>query len=133
MEMQLKNTLFVFLLAFFIFLATSVGFGEDKVADCSGIWDGNYASETTAEAEGTFIANIIQKGPTLTGTLALPDIFEKTNMPLKGSISGNKITFGDVDGVIVFTGKITGESELSGKYEYPMLGDSGNWQARKSK
>ena len=133
MKMQLKNTLPVFLLASVIFLGTSVALGEDKVADCSGVWDGNWTSQTNAEAEGTFTAKIIQKGSTLTGTLAVPDILEKTHMPLKGSISGNKITFGDVAGVIVFTGKITGESELSGKYEYPILGDSGNWQARKSK
>jgi len=131
--MQIKNTPSVFLLASVIFLATSVALGEDKVANYSGTWDGNWTSETTAEAEGTFIAKIIQKGSTLTGTLAVPDILEKTNMPLKGSISGNKITFGDVAGVITFKGNITSESELSGKYEYPMLGDYGNWQARKSK
>ena len=133
MKMQLKNTLSVFLLASVIFLTTSVALGEDKVADYSGICDGNWTSETTAEAEGTFTAKIIQKGSTLTGTLTVPDILEKTHMPLKGSISGNKITFGDVAGVITFKGNITSESEFFGKYEYPMLGDYGNWQARKSR
>ena len=131
--MRFKNTLPVFLFASVIFLATSVSVGEDKIADYSGVWDGNWTSEITAEAEGTFVAKIIQKGSTLTGTLNVPDILEKKNMPLKGSISGNKITFGDVAGVITFKGNISSETDLFGKYEYPMLGDYGNWQARKSR
>ena len=126
-----RNTLTVFLfLSALVLLSSTVGSGE-KAANYSGTWEGNWTSKANAEAEGTFTARIIHEGSRLSGTLDVPDILEKTNMPLKGSVVGDRITFGDVDGVIVFKGKISSQSEWSGQYEYPLLGDYGTWQARK--
>ena len=122
-------TVFLFLSAL-VLSSSTVGSGE-KAADCSGTWEGNWTSRVNAEAEGTFTARIIHKGSKLSGTLDVPDILDQADMPLKGSVVGGKITFGDVDGVITFKGKILSRSEWSGQYEYPLLGDYGTWQARK--
>jgi hypothetical protein len=114
-----------------LFLAAAPVRSDETLADPSGTWEGNWSSEANAEGEGTFTARLVQTGSDLGGTLSIPDVLEKSDMPLKGSISGHRITFGDIDGVITFKGRFTSDSECHGKYEYPLLGDYGTWRARR--
>jgi photosystem II stability/assembly factor-like uncharacterized protein len=97
--------------------------------DVTGKWMGTWQS--SLGASGIFSVDLIQQGSTLSGSISVPYI-NLFNANLKGSVSGNSITFGDIDETITFTGTFTNESSASGTYNYPTEGDNGSWQAAKT-
>lgn len=93
--------------------------------DATGAWSGNWQSSVN-DISGTFSATIEQSGSVLTGTINVPYIGMQ-GASLKGSAHGTKITFGDIDNTITFTGTVTGNSG-SGTYTFPSIGNKGAWQ-----
>jgi hypothetical protein len=97
----------------------------------AGTWQGAWQSNASG-LTGTFSTNITQQNSALSGTINVPEI-GMSGAPLKGSVNGNILTFGDIDDRITFTGTVAGESAASGTYTYPSLYDNGAWQGNKIK
>lgn len=104
--------------------ATQTGSGS-----VTGTWTGTWLSSSHG-VSGTFSANIIEQNSILSGTIKVPFV-GLDNATLTGSISENYITFGDITGIITFTGNVNG-NDSSGTYVYPQLSDTGTWLATKS-
>ncbi|MEJ2054478.1 MAG: hypothetical protein P8X42_11210, partial [Calditrichaceae bacterium] len=99
--------------------------------DVTGVWDGTWTS-TAHQINGSFSVNLVQDSSILTGYIDIPDI-GLYNAALKGAVSGDYVTFGDIDDIIKFTGTIGSDTiSASGAYIYPGYGDQGSWQAEKS-
>lgn len=99
--------------------------------DASGAWSGNWHSTIPAHAglNGTFAGVVSQSGTTLTGTIAVSSAYiNLSNQPLKGSVHGSTVTFGDINNIIIFTGTMTGNM-ASGTYTYDdsINTDTGTW------
>jgi len=101
----------------------------ESLADVSGTWEGNWQS-LAHSLNGTFTVDIIQDSLVLSGSINVPDI-GLNDAELKGTITENSFTFGDIDEQITFTGTVVGDSTSSGAYIYPALNDNGTWQATK--
>ena len=99
--------------------------------DVSGTWEGSYQSSSYTTMNGTFTVKITQQDSSLYGFISVPEMY-MTEEELTGTIIGNAITFGDIEGEITFTGIVIGDSVSSGTYSYPLHGDNGSWQATKS-
>ena len=52
-----------------------------------------------------------------------------TDAELVGTVSGNNITFGDIDHRITFSGVATSAGTAQGTYDYNAMGDTGTWTA----
>ncbi len=102
-----------------------------SAVNAAGKWSGDWQSSVNDGISGAFTANISQQDATLSGSIDIPEI-DMTNAELKGTVIGNVITFGDIEGKITFTG-IAGEDTLSasGSYYYPSMNDHGTWQGVK--
>lgn len=97
----------------------------------TGTWDGTWQSNEH-QLSGGFSVNLFQDSSILSGSIDIPYI-GLNNAVLKGAVSGNKITFGDIDDIITFNGLIGSDSiSASGSYKYPGYNDQGSWQASKS-
>lgn len=106
---------------------TCVSASSDRI-DASGDWDGTYDSLENYIA-GSFSASIVDTDGVLSGTLDVPDI-SISDAELTGTVEGNVITFGDIDGLITFVGVISDtESDAVGSYIYDDDFDDGTWQA----
>lgn len=116
-----------------IFLVTSCGDdtsspenGGSGPMNVSGVWHGTWTS-TDEGSNGPFMVVFDQNGSTLSGSVDIPDI-NFHDAPLTGTVNQDHFTFGDVDGVIQFTGTINSDTtSASGQYEYPALDDEGTW------
>lgn len=60
------------------------------------------------------------------GNISIPRI-GLDNTEMTGTVDGQLITFGDIDGVITFTGVVTEDATASGSYIYSSVGDEGTW------
>lgn len=75
-----------------------------------------------------FISNV-DTNRVLSGTLNVPDI-AMSDAELTGTVAGNVITFGDIDGLITFVGVIADNgSDAEGSYLYDDGFDDGTWEA----
>ncbi len=99
--------------------------GSPSTVDVTGKWVGFWSS-SALQLNGTFSADIVQKGTLLDGSISVPQI-GMSDAQLKGSVQGNSFVFGDIDDRITFRGTLTGSSSASGSYVYTAL-DSGSWQ-----
>jgi len=95
----------------------------------TGLWTGTWSSSDHG-VSGTFATDILEQGSALTGTIDVP-FAGLQNAALTGSVDGTRITFGDISGVITFTGDIDGDGS-SGTYVYRPMEDTGTWQATRS-
>lgn len=101
--------------------------GSDQI-DAGGDWEGTYDSLEDA-GSGSFSASIVDTDGVLSGTLDVPDI-AMSDAELTGTVVGNVITFGDVDGLILFVGVIADDgSDAEGSYLYDDGYDEGTWEA----
>ncbi len=100
---------------------------ENKAA---GYWQGSWESSRFG-LSGTFSANIQQQGSTLTGTISVSEVVINDE-PLKGTSTGNKIVFGDINDRIVFSGNITDLNKAGGTYQFNSILDSGTWTATRA-
>ncbi len=96
-------------------------------ADVTGKW--TFTVETGA-GTGSPAFELVQKGAVLTGTYE--GVVGKA--PLKGTVAGNKIEFvvSVGQGELKYSGTIDGATQMSGKAEYPEIGDA-TWKATKDK
>ncbi|MCX6606445.1 MAG: hypothetical protein NTV52_23035 [Acidobacteria bacterium] len=96
-------------------------------ADVTGKW--SFAVETSA-GSGSPTFELVQKGTVLTGTYE--GVVGKA--PLKGTVEGNKIEFvvSAGQGELKYSGTIESATQMSGKAEYPEIGDA-TWKASKDK
>lgn len=93
----------------------------------SGKWLGHY----TGSYQGTFTLHWRQSGPKLKGTIDISS--PASTMPIHGSVSGGKISFGTVGQYgITYSGTVSGNS-MSGTYQVKDgRGSTGNWSAARS-
>jgi hypothetical protein len=96
-------------------------------ADVTGKW--SFAVETGA-GSGTPSFTFVQKGTALTGTYQ----GMVGEAPLKGKVEGDQIEFivATGSGELRYSGKITGETTMAGKADYPEIG-AATWTAKKEK
>lgn len=97
--------------------------------DYSGTWQGTWTSSVHISS-GTFSVNLSQDGNDLSGTITIPGI-SLINAPLSGKVIGERISFGDIDEIISFTGNRDNDLLISGSYIYPGESDNGSWEAAK--
>lgn len=128
---------FVLICCFFVFMGCTNGSSNvtqpsGTAADVTGEWNGTWVSLvfSALNVKGTFKATVVQNNTVLTGSINVPEI-GMSNAQLKGTVDSTNITFGDIDGKIVFTGKVSGNSAASGSYTYASLGDNGTWSGNK--
>ena len=93
----------------------------------SGKWLGQYSGSY----QGTFTLHWRQSGPDLKGTIDISS--PAASMPIHGSVSGSKISFGTVGQYgITYSGTVSGNS-MSGTYQVKDgRGSTGNWSAARS-
>jgi hypothetical protein len=108
---------------------SSSGSQPSAAADVTGDWSGTWQSSRYG-VSGTFTASITQTGSVLRGSIDVPAL-GMLGSGLQGTAQGNAITFGDIDGLITFTGTVSGTS-ASGTYGYPSLTDDGSWGATRA-
>lgn len=99
-------------------------------ADATGDWTGTYSSQVYSLTD-TFSASIVDNAGELTGTISVPYI-GMTDAELTGTVVGRVITFGDINGLITFSGVLTHGGTATGSYVYDTLDDEGNWSADRS-
>ena len=93
----------------------------------TGTWQGQYSGSY----QGTFTLHWQQSGSKLDGTIDLSS--PAASMPIHGSVSGGKISFGTVGQYgITYSGTVSGNS-MSGTYQVKDgRGSTGNWGAARS-
>lgn len=96
--------------------------------DATGAWIGSYTSEVIGTR--SFEADIVQNGDTLGGSISIP-LLDMDDATLIGTISDRTITFGDIDGVVSFTGTVADDEIGEGAYTATYNGDvyTGPWEA----
>ncbi len=102
---------------------------EDS-ANMNGIWFGAWSSSISS-SNGSLIANIVQQGSSLVGSIDLPE-GDMYGEQLTGIVNGYEISFGDIAQQITFTGTVQGDTLASGAYEDHTSEDSGTWEASKN-
>jgi hypothetical protein len=100
---------------------------SDQQMNASGRWSGTYESKEYHQT-GTFSVVITDTDGDLTGTIDVPSI-GMIDTELTGRVDGNAITFGDINGEIIFSGVMAQSDTASGSYEYDALNDEGSWEA----
>jgi hypothetical protein len=133
MKIQVRNILVIPFILFPLILMNVNSLSAEKVFDFTGTWEGSWESGVDSEGVGTFTLILMGQGSNLTGSLTVPDIINESNAPVKVTVKGNRITFGDVKEEIKFTGKAVADSYCYGTYEYPLYGDHGKWRGQKTK
>jgi hypothetical protein len=96
--------------------------------DATGTWTGTWQSTTHSGIEGSFTAQIEQSDGQLSGLIDIPYLGMQ-GADLIGSVDGDQITFGDIDGTITFTGTLGQQDHASGSYVVPSMSDVGTWSA----
>ena len=100
-----------------------------KITDVTGTWELNVESPMGSRASDAIFT---QTGETLGGKMVSP----RGEVPLKGAINGDAITFGinvNVQGQdlqIDYTGTVTGPDTMSGTVVFGSFGD-GKWTGKK--
>jgi hypothetical protein len=100
---------------------------NDQQMNATGRWSGTYESKEYHQT-GTFSVVITDTDGNLTGTIDVPFI-GMIDTELTGTVDGNAITFGDINGEITFSGTLTESDTAAGSYEYDALNDEGSWEA----
>jgi hypothetical protein len=108
--------------------------GSTPDGDATGIegtWNGSFASELGAT--GTFVVEFTQNGDQIVGEIDIQGSTCISHGDIAGTLSGDDIAFGAVEGVvtITFTGTLDGD-HLEGEYQAPDEAcgpDSGEWEA----
>jgi hypothetical protein len=106
----------------------------DAVGTVSGTWDGQWQTDRTPEAIGSFHVTFVQDGTKLSGPIQITGTPCITTGTITGTVDGNAIRFGAVHGqqTITYTGTVV-HSVMSGTYSAPSCGNSsGSWTAIKS-
>ncbi len=101
----------------------------------TGTWTGTWQDQTPDTMSGTFTVTWVQKGATVAGTITVTGTPCITAGTVTGTLSGNKITFGAVQGIrtISYNGTV-GKGTMSGTYDAPKCGEAqGVWTATKKK
>jgi len=90
----------------------------------SGTWSGQYSGPT----QGTFTLTWQQSGSDLTGTINISEVGAPVD--IKGTVDGNKISFGTVGGAgVTYSGTVSGNG-MSGTYQ--SASGNGTWTATKT-
>ncbi|MEC4676054.1 MAG: hypothetical protein VST72_03900 [Nitrospirota bacterium] len=136
MMISIRKLLTPLFMLFVVVSITACGSGGDDSAgssnvDISGSWSGTWASSVYT-LDDTFDTTITQQGSILSGSINVPYI-SLAGADLKGTIDGRTITFGDIAGLITFTGTVSQDATtLSGTYVIPSESDNGTWQGTKN-
>ena len=93
----------------------------------SGTWHGTYSGGFS----GTFTLKWIEGGARLHGTIVISN--PSRRMPLNGTLSGSKITFGTVGSTaITYSGTVaSSDASMSGSYDVGSQ-PAGSWSATKA-
>ena len=114
--------------------ATSISPSSEATGTVSGTWDGQWQTDRTPEAIGSFHVTFVQDGTKLSGPIQITGTPCITSGTITGTVDGNAIRFGAVHGqqTITYTGTVV-HSVMSGTYSAPSCGNStGSWTAIKS-
>jgi hypothetical protein len=97
----------------------------------SGTWKGTWTNETPFAAVGTFTLTWAQQGTKLYGALGVEGSNCLTAGNVTGTIAGNKISFGAVEGdvTIEYVGTVSDDDRMVGTYETDCGDASGTWTA----
>ncbi len=97
-------------------------------ANVQGTWTGTWDSSVHG-IHGSFRVDLLQNGGALTGTIDIPTL-GMSGTELSGTVTGKRMTFGDIGQRIVFIGTVAADTlSASGTYTYPEAGDKGTWAA----
>jgi uncharacterized delta-60 repeat protein len=99
----------------------------DALGDMDGTWEGTWVSGEVSGRNGSFEAQVVQSGSSLSGSIDIPYIGME-NAVLTGTVSGSRITFGDIDHTITFVGSVSGD-RCSGTFSMPAYDERGTWTA----
>ncbi len=95
----------------------------------TGLWQGKWKSSNIYDLSGIFSADIIHTENDLTGKITILAL-DLEDAELTGTANVNKITFGDINNTITFSGTINGQIDTgSGNYNYQSSTDTGTWEA----
>ncbi|HEY7020928.1 MAG TPA: hypothetical protein VH349_07410 [Ktedonobacterales bacterium] len=104
-----------------------------KTLNLSGTWDGTWQNTTPDTATGTFTIIWTQTGSNLSGAISIKASTCISQASITGSISGDKISFGVVNGqaAITYDGTVSGNDTIKGAYHAPSTcGNAvGTWTA----
>jgi hypothetical protein len=114
----------LFVLSFMVACSSDSGGGGGSEG-IDGTWAGKAASSYGINI--AFTAKITESNTKISGTITIP-FLSFTDEPITGTLNGSNISFGDISGVITFTGTISGSS-ASGTYNLPSYSDTGSWTA----
>jgi hypothetical protein len=104
-----------------------------KKANLTGVWHGIWAESAPDVMGGSFTVTWTQKGNTVSGTIVVTGTECITAGTVTGTIKGNAITFGAVQGLrlITYSGTFT-NSQMNGTFSTPKCGDAvGTWAAHR--
>ena len=96
------------------------------------LWQGIWVSEKTGK-EGAFQFTMDRNGEEFTGVIAISGSPLTKGGDIKGTIEGDKITFGmgkNKRGKLTYTGTISSNTML-GTWQIPIVKEHGSWQAFK--
>jgi hypothetical protein len=98
----------------------------------SGAWMGTWTNETPTPAVGTFTLTWAQQGTLLVGAIGVTGSNCIAAGNVTGSVDGNKISFGAVEGtkLITYVGTVSGNT-MSGTYTSDCGPSKGTWTAVK--
>jgi hypothetical protein len=109
----------------------AVSSSESGSSGIVGRWNGTWTTTSGPAGSGDFHIDFTQSGNNLTGAIVIAGTPCITTGTITGTLSGNTIAFGAVQGsqTISYSGTVSGNS-MSGDYHAPDCGDAkGTWKA----
>ena len=123
----------VLLAAAFGFLIPACSSGGDSGSDfvgtfdSTGSWKGTYKIDSLS-VSGGFTVAVVQTSGKITGTITISRL-GLSDAAITGNVSSNNITFGDISGIVSFSGEADVFDTASGTFTAKYLGSSysGTW------
>jgi hypothetical protein len=112
----------------------AVSSSESGSSGVVGRWNGTWTTTSGPAGSGGFRIDFTQSGNDLTGAIVIAGTPCITTGTITGTLSGNTISFGAVQGsqTISYSGTVSGNS-MSGEYSAPDCGNAkGTWKASRA-
>jgi hypothetical protein len=108
--------------------------GTTPLGPLSGAWTGTWNNTSPITAVGKFTLAWAQQGDKLYGALSVTGSNCLRAGNVTGTVSGNRLSFGAVDGgmSIEYDGTIVDNNTLSGTYHTDCGNSAGTWTASRS-
>ena len=106
----------------------------NQAGPLTGVWNGAWTNTDPLPGVGTFVLTWVQQNDKLIGALSVNGSNCLKNGNVTGTVDGNRISFGAVDGstTVEYIGTMDDSNHLSGSYRTTCGNSVGTWSATRA-